>query len=85
MRLFAIICYGIALFFGYTAVEAMQTGVTYSISGDTSKEHRREDPQSMYQKYLVARWLYAGGFVAVGIVMQVFAAKFEKLERDASS
>ena len=84
MRLFAIICYAIALYYGYTAVETMQTGVAYALRGDTTVPHRREVAESKYGKYLLARWLYTGGFIVLGAVMQVFAARFEKLENDAS-
>jgi len=79
MRLFALICFGVAIFYGYTAVEAMRTGVTTPIRGDTSVLHRRDNPQSNYQKYLLARWLASGGFVALGVVMYVFSARFDKL------
>lgn len=79
MRLFAILCFGAAVFYGYTAVEAMRTGVATPLRGDTSVLHRRDDPKSNYSKYLLARWLAAGGFVALGVVMHVFAARFDKL------
>jgi hypothetical protein len=46
-------------------------------------EHRRDDPNSRYQRYLLARWLFAGGFGALGGVMQFFAGRFEKLDSDA--
>jgi hypothetical protein len=82
MRLFAILCYGIAVFYGYTAVEAMRTGVTTALNGDDGALHRRDDPASKYAKFLLARWMFAGGFVAVGMVMRVFAGKFEKLEAE---
>jgi hypothetical protein len=79
MRLFALLCYGAAIFYGYTAVEAMRTGVASPLRGDTDALHRRDDPKSNYSKYLLARWLATGGFVALGVVMQVFAARFDKL------
>jgi hypothetical protein len=82
MRLFAIICYAIALYYGYTAVETMRTGVAYAMRGDTTTAHRRADASSKYSKYLAARWLFAGGFIAVGAVMQIFAGRFEDLEND---
>ena len=85
MRLFAIICYAIAIYYGYTAVETTRSGVAYALRGDTSIPQRKADPGSRYQKYLLARWLFAGGFVALGAVMQVFAGRFEKLEDDAKS
>ena len=83
MRLFAIFCYAIALYYGYTAIETMQTGVAYAIRGDTSVPHERDVPESKYEKYLLARWLFAGGFIAMGAVMQVFAGRFDKLAQDA--
>jgi hypothetical protein len=82
MRLFAIFCYAIALYYGYTAVETMQSGVAYPIRGDTSVPHLRDEPDSRYQKYLMARWLFAGGFIALGAVMQVFAGRFDKLSEN---
>ena len=83
MRLFAIICYAIALYYGYTAVETMRSGVAYAMRGDTATPHHRDVPESKYGKYMAARWLFAGGFIALGAVMQIFAARFEKLENDA--
>lgn len=81
MRLFAIFCYALALFYGWTAVETMRSGVARPL-GSAAAEHRRDDPESRYQRYLAARWLYASGFVVLGVVMQIFAGRFEKLERD---
>jgi len=83
MRLFAIFCYAIALYYGYTAIETMQSGVAYPIRGDTSVPHERGVVESKYGKYLMARWLFAGGFIALGAVMQVFAGRFDKLAQDA--
>ena len=83
VRLFAICCFAVALFYGWTAVDTMRTGVARSMGGDSSIEHRRDDPASRYQRYLLARWLFAGGFVALGAVMQFFAGRFEQLEDDA--
>jgi hypothetical protein len=83
MRLFAIFCYAIALYYGYTAIETMQTGVAYPIRGDTSVAHFRDAPESKYAKYLMARWLFAGGFIAMGAVMQFFAGRFDKLAENA--
>ena len=82
MRLFAMLCFAVAFFYGWTAVDAMRSGVATPMRGDTSVEHRRDDPQSSYGKYLAARWLFAGGFMALGVVMNVFAARFEKMERE---
>ncbi len=79
MRLFALICFGAAFFYAYTAVEAMRSGATTPLQGDTSALQRRDDPASRYPKILLARWMMAGGFVAVGVVMYLFAARFEKL------
>jgi hypothetical protein len=84
MRLFAIFCYAIALYYGYTAVETMRTGVAYAIRGETSVPHVRGGANSQYSKYLLARFLFTGGFIALGAVMQVFAGRFEKLEADAT-
>ena len=78
MRFFAIICYALAVFYGYTAVEAMRTGETTPLRGGGAAQ-RRDDPGSSYQRLLTARWLFTGGLVAVGAVMQVFAARFDKL------
>ena len=83
MRLFAIFCYAIALYYGYTAIETMQSGVAYAIRGDTSVPHERGVAESKYEKYLLARWMFAGGFIALGAVMQVFAGRFDKLAQDA--
>ena len=84
MRLFAIICYAVALYYGYTAVETMRSGVAYAMRGNTAEPQRREVADSKYGKYLMARWLYTGGFIVLGAVMQVFAGRFEKLEKDAN-
>ena len=84
MRLFAIICYAIALYYGYTAVETMQTGAAYPLRGDTSVAHLRDEPGSKYSRYLLARWLFAGGFIAMGAVMQFFAGRFDKLSENAA-
>ena len=73
-------CYAGAAFYLWMAIQTMSTGVATPLRGDTTVEHRREDPASNYQKYLLARWLLAGGLVATGIVMSVIAGKFEKLE-----
>ena len=82
MRLFAVFCYAVALFYGWTVVETVRSGVVRPLAGDTSVEHRRDDPGSRYQRYLLARCLFATGFVAVGAVMQWVAGKFEELESD---
>ena len=82
MRLFAICCFAVASFFAYTAGDAMRTGTVQALGGD-SGEYRRDDPQSKYRRYLLARWVYAGGFAALGCVMFVFAGRFEKLGEDA--
>lgn len=84
MRFFGIICYAIALYYGYTAVETMQSGVAYPMRGDTDVAHRRDDGASKYSKILLSRWMFAGGFIVLGAVMQVFAGRFEKLEDDAT-
>jgi hypothetical protein len=81
VRLFAICCYAVALFYGWTAADAMWTGVSRPLSG-AATEHRRDDPQSQFRRYMIARWMYCGGFAALGVVMQVFAGRFEKLEGD---
>ncbi len=73
-------CYAGAVFYVWTAIETMRTGIATPLRGETTVEHRREDPASNYQKYLLARWLLAGGLVATGIVMSVIAGRFEKLE-----
>jgi len=83
VRLFAIFCFAVALFYGWTVVDTVRSGVAYPLAGDTSVANRRDDPGSRYQRYLLARCLLAGGFVAVGFVMQWVAGKFEKLESDA--
>ena len=83
MRLFGIICFAVAVFYGWTAVDAMHTGSVRALGGDSSAEQRRDDPQSKYQRLLLARWLYAGGFAALGGVMFAIAGRFEKLEDDA--
>ena len=82
MRLFAIFCYAVALFYGWTAVEAMRTGVARPLMGDASVEHRRDDPASRYQRTLMARWLFAAGFAALGATMQFSAGKFDALNSD---
>jgi hypothetical protein len=82
VRIFAICCFAVAMFYGWTAVDAMRTGIVAPLGGKSNLEHRRDDPQSKYQRYLLARWLYCGGFAALGVVMHVFAGRFEKLEPD---
>ena len=84
MRLFAIFCYAIALYYGYTAIETIQSGVAYPITGDTSVPHLRDAPESRYARLLLARWLFAGGFVVMGAVMQYFAGRFDKLAENAA-
>ena len=71
------------MFYGWTAVDAMRTGVVQPMGGASSIEQRREDPQSRYQRHLLARWLFCGGFAALGVVMHLFAGRFEKLGSDA--
>ncbi len=83
MRLFAILCFAIAIFYGYTAVDAMRTGTVHSLGGKADVEARRDDPESPFQRFLFARWMYAGGFAALGGVMLFFAGRFDKLETDA--
>jgi hypothetical protein len=82
VRLFAVICFAAAVFYGYTAVEAMRTGATTALSGGRA-ELRRDVPDSGFQRILTARWLMAGGLVATGVVMQIFAARFDKLMANA--
>ncbi len=83
MRLFAIVCFAVAAFYGYTAVDAMRTGVVRPLGGSSGVEQRRDDPESKFVRFMLARWLYAGGFAALGGVMLVFAGRFEKLGDDA--
>ena len=83
MRLFAIACFAVAFFYGWTAVEAMRTGVAQPLGGTSSAEQRRDDPDSKFARFVFARWLCAGGFAALGGVMIAFAGRFEKLEDDA--
>lgn len=71
------------MFYGYTAVDAMRTGSVRALGGKSDAEQRRDEPKSKYQRYMIARWLYAGGFTALGGVMLVFAGRFEKLGSDA--
>ena len=71
------------MFYGYTAGDAMRTGTVHALSGKSDAEQRRDDPQSKFARYMLARWLYAGGFAAFGGVMLVFAGRFEKLGSDA--
>ena len=82
MKIFAMCCFAVAMFYGWTAVDAMRSGTVRALGGDSSVEHRRDDPQSLFQRYMLARWLYCGGFVALGVVMQVFAGRFDRLESD---
>ena len=70
------------MFYGWTAVDAMRTGTVYALGGKSEAEQRRDDPQSKFQRFMLARWLYAGGFAALGGVMLVFAGRFEKLGSD---
>ncbi len=81
MRLYAIFCYAGAVFYVWTAIQTMRTGVATPLRGDTAVEHRREDRTSNYQKYLLARWLIAVGLVGTGIAMTAIAGRFEKLEQ----
>jgi hypothetical protein len=83
VRLFAIACFAVAMFYGWTAVDAMRTGIVQPLGGKAGVEQRRDDPQSKFERYLLARWLFSGGFVALGVVMQAIAGRFEKLELDA--
>lgn len=85
MRLFSIFCFIIALYYGWNAVETMRSGVAYPLRGDMSKEHRRDDPQSSYTKYVAARWLMAGGFVLLGGALRFSAGRLEKIEHDGKS
>ena len=82
MRIFAIACFAVAFFYGWTAVDALRTGIVEPM-GASGTEQRREDPQSKFQRYLLARWLSCSGFAALGVVMLVIAGRFEKLEGDA--
>ena len=70
------------MFYGWTAVDAMRTGTVQPMAGASAAEQRRDDPQSKFQRFFLARWLSCGGFVALGVVMQVIARRFEKLEED---
>ncbi len=71
------------MFYGWTAVDAMRSGTVHALGGKSEVEQRRDDPQSKFQRFMLARWLYAGGFAALGGVMLVFAGRFEKLGSDA--
>lgn len=70
------------MFYGWTAVDAMRTGAVQAL-GSSGVEHRRDDPQSKFQRYVLARWLYCGGFAVLGGVMFIFAGRLERLEDDA--
>ncbi|MEQ1853472.1 MAG: hypothetical protein ABMA01_17985 [Chthoniobacteraceae bacterium] len=82
MRLFAICCYAVALFYAWTGVDTMRTGIARPLSGRAPVEQRRDDPASRYQRILMARWLMAAGFAALGAVMQFSAGKFDALNSD---
>jgi hypothetical protein len=71
------------MFYGWTAVDAMRTGTVQALAGNANTEQRRDDPQSKYQRYLLARWLYCSGFIALGAVMYFFAGRIERLGTDA--
>jgi hypothetical protein len=83
VRFFAICCFAIAAFYGWTAVDAMRTGTVRSLGGKDDTVQRRDDPNSKFQRWMLARWMYAGGFAALGGVMLVFAGRFDKLGDDA--
>ena len=80
MRFFAIVCFTIALYYGWDAVGTMRSGVAYALRGEAVAGERRDDAQSHYSKYLAARWLLAGGFALLGGTMMFFAGRLEKLE-----
>jgi hypothetical protein len=81
MRFFGICCYFIAVFYGYTAVEAMRTGVATPLRGGSTALHRSDDPASAYKKLLISRWLLAVGFAALGAVMQTTASRLDQLNQ----
>jgi hypothetical protein len=81
VRLYAMFCYAGALFYFGTAVQAMRTGSVAPMSGNTTIEHRKDDPESKYSRLLFARWLIGGGLAAMGILVNVLAGRFEKLEQ----
>jgi hypothetical protein len=83
VRLFAIACFAVTLFYGWTAVDALRTGVVKPLGGSSNAEQRRDDPQSKFARFVLARWLCAGGFATLGGVMLAFAGRFEKLSDDA--
>ena len=83
MRLFAIACFAGAVFYGWTAVDALRTGVVKPLGGSSNVEQRRDDPQSRFLRFVFARWLCAGGFAALGGVMLAFAGRLEKLADNA--
>ncbi len=83
MRLFAIACFAIASFYGWTAVDAMRSGTVEPLGGASHAVQRRDDPASKFTRFVLARWLCAGGFAALGSVMFIFAGRFERAEDDA--
>ena len=83
MRLFAIACFAVAFFYGWTAVDALRTGAVKPLGGSSNVEQRRDDPDSKFARFVFARWLCAGGFAALGGVMLAFAGRLEKLGDDA--
>lgn len=80
MRLYAMFCFAAALFYCVTAVQAMSSGSVHALRGNTEVAHRRDDPSSSYGKFLLARWLLCGGLASLGVLMNVLATKFEKIE-----
>ncbi len=83
MRLFAIACFAVAFFYGWTSVDAMHSGVAQPLGGTSSVEQRRDDPGSKFARFVLGRWLCVGGFAALGGVMFVFAGRLERAEDDA--
>ena len=83
MRLFAIACFAVAIFYGWTAVDALQSGIVKPLGGSSNVEQRRDDPGSKYARFVLARWLCAGGFATLGGVMLWFAGRLDKLQDDA--
>ncbi len=83
MRLFAIACFAGAIFYGWTAVDALRSGAVRPLGSSSNVEQRRDDPNSKFARFMFARWLCAGGFAALGGVMLWFAGRFDRLEDDA--
>ncbi len=78
MRFFALLCFCAAGFYIFTAAEAMFTGKTSALRGDTESVIENKG-DSGFGRIVAARWLAGAGFGLLGGVLLYFGPRLDAM------